>query len=78
VQRGDFGVGVVVLAAQRERLDGQYPQVSAARMFAPRRGGDGRFTTTRRLGFIGVIQVLMRVVVLARSVSDLRLKCKEE
>jgi hypothetical protein len=47
-------------------------------MFAPRRGGDGRFTTTRRLGFIGVIQVLMRVVVLARRVSDLRLKCKEE
>ena len=35
----DFGVGVVVLAAQRECLDGQYPQVSAARIFAPRRLG---------------------------------------
>jgi hypothetical protein len=44
----------------------------------PRGGWDGRFTTTRRLGFIGVIQVLMRVVVLARRVSDLRQKCKEE
>ncbi len=68
MQRGDFGVGVVVLAAQRERLDGQYPQVSAARMIVPQRR-DGTFTLARRLGFIGVIQVLMRVVVMARLLA---------